>query len=90
MITSRMKRDIYLEWVGDFSWMFDPDIAATMIAAMVVGMGTDNKGFVVNFSGRMRQGISHTCLQSSNKGFTGYCCCCTMCKNRYIEGVSCT
>ena len=29
---------ILLEIVGDFLWMLDPDIAATMIAAMVVGL----------------------------------------------------
>jgi hypothetical protein len=28
---------IYLVDVGDFSWTLDPDIAATMMAAMVVG-----------------------------------------------------
>ena len=38
--------------------MFDPDIAAAMIAAMFVGMGADNKGFVVSSSGRTAQGIS--------------------------------
>ena len=43
---------------GDFFLTLDPDIAATLIAAMVAGMGTDNKGFVVNSSGRTRQEIS--------------------------------
>ena len=42
----------------DFLWTFDPDIAATMIAVMVVGVGADNTGFVVNSSGRIRQGVS--------------------------------
>ena len=31
-------------WVGgDFSWTLNPDIAAMMIVAMVVGLGADNK-----------------------------------------------
>ena len=38
----------------DFLWTFYPDIATTMIAVMVVGMGADYKGFVVNSSGRTR------------------------------------
>ena len=54
------KRQLPREWRvrGDFLWMLDHDIAATMIAATVVGVGADNKGFVVNSSGRARQGVS--------------------------------
>ena len=34
---------------GDFSWTLDPDIAATMIAAMVVGLVLTTKKIVKGF-----------------------------------------
>jgi len=34
---------------GDFSWTLDPDIAATMIAAMVVGVVLTTKNFVMDW-----------------------------------------
>ena len=40
--------------VGDFSWTLDPDIAATMIAAMVVGLVLTTKNFCKGVSRRAR------------------------------------
>ena len=41
---------------GDFLWTLDPDIAATMVAAMVVSVDADNKIFVKSSSsGRDRK-----------------------------------
>jgi hypothetical protein len=40
---------IYLVDVGDFSWTLDPDIAATMVAAMVVGVVLTTKNFVMDW-----------------------------------------
>ena len=42
---------------GDFLWTLDPEISAMMVAAMVVSVEADNKGFIGDSSGRARQEV---------------------------------
>ena len=58
IVTTRMKEDICtLNGQEIFLWTLDPNMSAMLIAAMVVCVGADNKGFVGNSSGRSRQGV---------------------------------
>ena len=50
---------------GDFSWTLDPDIAATMIAAMVVGVVLTTKNFVMDWIAQ----LSSIVLKSSSELF---------------------
>ena len=49
----------------DFSWTLDPDIAATMIAAMVVGVVLTTKNFVMGWIAQ----LSNIVLKSSSELF---------------------